>query len=312
MVGPKPSDRTDADAYVFDQWIEQSEWSGEDDDAGKLIALANKYGCAVVVLDDYRIGVIYQKVILDAGLKWLQFDGFASQKMLANWVLSASPAASYDKYERLRERSETLFLLGPKYALLRPEFIEWRPRHRFSENVQKILLTFGGGDDRGATLFCLTALTHFWESIEAVILLRSSNPHLMAIENWLAKNKRLKITVRVDEQEIARRMSEADLALIAGGMTTFEVASMGLPALILQIADNQALNARAWDALGSANFLGNLEEMNGDDLRQSVQILLGDSERRLSMSQAGKSLVDCLGSKRVANILMNREMPEQS
>ena len=219
----------------------------------------------LLVLDDYRVGVIYQKVMLEAGLKWLQFDGFANQKMLANWVLSVSPAASYDRYEPLRERSETLFLLGPKYALLRSEFIEWRPRHRFSENVQKILLTFGGGDDRGATLFCLTALTHFWESIEAVILLRSSNPHLMAIHDWVSQNKRLKINIRVDEPEIARRMNEADLALIAGGMTTFEVASMGLPALILQIADNQALNARAWDALGISQFSG---QFGGDAWRR--------------------------------------------
>jgi UDP-2,4-diacetamido-2,4,6-trideoxy-beta-L-altropyranose hydrolase len=312
MVGPQPSDRTDADAHLFDEWLEQSEWSAAGDDACKLAALANKHGCDVAVLDDYRVDVDYQKVMLDAGLKWLQFDSFASQKMLANWVLSASAAASYDRYEPLRERSETLFLLGPKYALLRSEFIEWKPRHRFSENVQKILLAFGGGDDRGATLFCLTALTHVWESIEAVILLRSSSPHLVAIHNWVSQNKRLKINIRVDEQEIARRMSEADLALIAGGMTTFEVASMGLPALILQIADNQALNARAWDVFGAAKFMGNLEEMHGDDLRQSVQLLLGDSERRLSMSLAGKNLVDCLGSKRVANILMNKDIPVES
>jgi spore coat polysaccharide biosynthesis predicted glycosyltransferase SpsG len=312
MVGPQPSDRTDADAHLFDEWIEQSEWSAAGDDASKLATLANKYGCDVAVLDDYRVDVDYQKVMRDSGLKWLQFDGFASQKMLANWVLSVSPAASYDRYEPLRERPETVFLLGPKYALLRSEFFEWRPRHRFSEKVQKILLTFGGGDDRGATLFCLTALTHFWESIEAVILLRSSNPHLMAVHKWASQNKRLKINIRVDEQEIARCMNGSDLAIIAGGMTTFEVAATGLPALILQIADNQALNARAWDGLGAAKFMGNLENINGDDLRQSVQLLLGDSEQRLSMSQAGKSQVDCLGSKRVANILMDNEMPEES
>ena len=309
MVGPQRSDRTEADAHGFDAWIEQSAWSAAGDDAGKLVTLANKYGCEVAVLDDYRVDSEYQKVMREAGLKWLQFDGFAKQKMLADWVLSVSPAASYDRYEPLRERPETVFLLGPKYALLRPEFMEWRPRHRFSETVRKILLTFGGGDDGGATLFCLKALSHLWESIEALILLRSSNPHVRAIRQWAAQNERLKLDIRVDEPEIARRMSEAELALIAGGMTTFEVASMGVPALILQIADNQALNARAWDELGSANFLGNLEEMHEDDLRQRVQMLVGDAERRLSMSQAGKSLVDGLGGRRVAHILLNKAMP---
>jgi len=312
MVGPPPSERTEADAGVFDAWLEQSEWSTAGDDARTLAALANKYGCGVAVLDDYRVDLDYQKVMLEAGLKWLQFDTFADQKMLADWVLSANAAARHERYEPLRERSETLFLLGPKYALLRSEFIEWKPRHRFSENVQKILLTFGGGDDRGATLFCLTALTHVWESIEAVVLLRSSSPHLMAIHDWVSKNQGLRINIRVDEPEIARRMNEADLALIAGGMTTFEVASMGLPAIILQIADNQALNSRAWDELGAAKFMGSLENVKGDDLRQSVQLLIEDSAQRRSMSEVGKSLVDGLGSKRVANILMNKEMPEES
>lgn len=308
MVGPKIGDYMDTDSYLFDEWIEQSEWSAEGDDASKLVALANKYGFGVAVLDDYRVGFDYQKVMLDAGLKWLQFDGMANQRLLADWVLSASPAATYDRYEPLRERSETLFLLGPKYALLRPEFTEWRSRNRFSEEVQKILLTFGGGDDRGAILFCLTALRHFWESIEAVILLRSSNPHLPAIHNWVSQNQRLKINIRLDDQEIARCMNESDLAIIAGGMTTFEVASMGLPALILQIADNQALNSGAWDALGIAKFLGNLENITVDQLRQSVLWLLRDPEQRLSMSKAGKSLVDGLGGKRVAKILLDNEM----
>ena len=50
MVGPKPSDQTEADADVFEQWIEQSEWSAAGDDAGKLVTLANKYGCGVAGL----------------------------------------------------------------------------------------------------------------------------------------------------------------------------------------------------------------------------------------------------------------------
>jgi UDP-2,4-diacetamido-2,4,6-trideoxy-beta-L-altropyranose hydrolase len=312
MVGPPPRERTEADAGVFDAWLEQSHWSSAGDDARTLAALANKYGCGVAVLDDYRVDLDYQKVMLEAGLKWLQFDTFAGQKMLANWVLSANAAASHERYKPLRERSETLFLLGPKYALLRPEFIEWKPRHRFSENVQKIVLTFGGRDDRGAALFCLTALTHVWESIEAEVLLRNSSPHLMAIQDWVSDNQRLKINIKVDEPEIARCMNEADLALIAGGMTTFEVASMGLPALILPIADNQALNSRAWDGLGAAKLMGSLEKLTADDVRQSVQLLLQDPAQRHSMSEAGKSLVDGLGSRRVANILLNKKMPEES
>jgi UDP-2,4-diacetamido-2,4,6-trideoxy-beta-L-altropyranose hydrolase len=312
MVGPKLCDRTEADAHLFDEWLVESEWSGEGDDAGKLVRLANQYGCGIAVLDDYRVGISFQKVMLDAGLKWLQFDGLARQKMLADWVLSASPAANYDRYEPLRERSETVFLLGPKYALLRPEFHEWRLRNRSSKEVQRILLTFGGGDDRGAILFCLTSLKYLWESVEAVILVGSGNPQLRAIHTWLSQNHGLKINIRLDEREIACRMNEADLAIIAGGMTTFEVASMGLPALIIQLADNQALNSRAWDALGAAKFLGKLDNINKDDLRQSVQLLLENSEHRLWMSKSGKSQVDGFGSIRVANIIINNESPEES
>ena len=158
MVGPKPSDQTDADADVFEQWIEQSEWSAESDDAGKLVTLANKYGGAVVVLDDYRVGIIYQKVILEAGLKWLQFDGRADRPLWADWVVNANPAARQEDYARHLQKPGARALLGPQYAVLRPEFSAVTPRRYEKSKVTEVLVTFGGGDDRGAILFVLQAL----------------------------------------------------------------------------------------------------------------------------------------------------------
>ena len=204
----------------------------------------------------------------------------------------------------LKQRGETRLLLGPAYALLRHEFYEWRPQARFREQIRKILLTFGGGDDRGAILFCLGAMKALEPSIERIVLVSSANPGLSDIMNWVGRNDNSNIKLQVDAPEIARHMAQADLAIIAGGTTTFETATMGLPSLIVQITDNQAPNASAWEQAGVAIDAGPLSNLNKNTLRQRVMEMVNNPGLRWSMADKGRALVDCLGAKRVARSLL--------
>ena len=155
----------------------------------------------------------------------MQFDWAAQQPFLADWVLNSSPAARESDYTKLKQRSETKFLLGPFYALLRTQFRQWRHKATVKDEVRKILLTFGGGDDRGAITFCLEAVKNVCNGIECLILVGSSNPSVSRILNWVKDNKNVNVTISVDEPEVARHMAEADIAITTGGTTTFETAS---------------------------------------------------------------------------------------
>ena len=282
------------------------EWSlTPESDVQDVIRLYQQREMDVAVIDHYRADVEYQQLLYRSGVRWLQFDWSARQPLWADWVLNASPAAEESAYLSLKQRDQTRLLLGPAYAPIRREFRQWRPHVRLRDQVCKILLAFGGGDDRGATVFCLEAIKPLDPAIERVVLVSSVNPRLSDVVDWVGRNNSSNVTLLVDEQEIARYMASADLAIIAGGVTTFETAAMGLPSLIVQLADNQSPNANAWERAGVAIAVGSFGSLRSSVLKYHVSELIKDSEQRNSMANAGRALVDCLGAHRVARALLS-------
>src|SRR5690242_42206 len=127
-------------------------------DAARTAEHCRRLGADCAVIDHYDADEAYQRILLNAGLRWMQFDGSARIPLWADWVVSMSPAAEIDRYRAVQARPQTRFLLGPRYAILREEFLRWSTPRRTKPLASRLLLTFGGGDDRGACLACLEAL----------------------------------------------------------------------------------------------------------------------------------------------------------
>lgn len=291
---------------------ERPDWAGEarelgrelndEDDAAGTVQCCREEGADRLVIDRYAASESYQRALLNAGLPWMQFDGAARAPMWADWVVSMSPAASEAAYRALQRREQTRFLLGPAYAILREEFLEARAPRRVRPAARDVLLSFGGGDDRGACVSCLEAL-HGLANVRMTILTGSFNPRLEAIRGWLREHPALDAALCVDAADIARRMAQADIAITAGGTTTFEAAALGLPSLIIQIAENQRGNAEGWDRLGTAINLGPLQHLDPARLRAELQALAADASRRQQMAHRGQAHVDGRGAERLARAL---------
>jgi UDP-2,4-diacetamido-2,4,6-trideoxy-beta-L-altropyranose hydrolase len=259
-----------------------------------------------LIVDHYQADEAYQLVLRDAGIRWLQFDGTASMPLWADWVVSMSPASDEARYRKLPRRATTRLLLGPRFAILRDEFLQWREPRPVPSQATRLLMTFGGGDDRGACLACLSALPAE-KPLHVTILSGSHNPQVPLIRQWLDRNADVRVRLLLDDAEIARRMAEADIALTAGGTTTFETAMLGLPALIVQIADNQAANARAWQRAGVAVDMGTLEHLDPAILRNKLVDLASDADLRQRMADLGKACVDGHGAERIAGEIYSNE-----
>jgi UDP-2,4-diacetamido-2,4,6-trideoxy-beta-L-altropyranose hydrolase len=274
------------------------------DDAQEVVRFCRSYRIKISIIDHYRGNEDYQTQLYNAQIKWLQFDSCRQKRLWANWVLDPTLTSEQCDYQSARKFADTVFLLGPRYALLRPEFSRLQSETECRQLVKKILLTFGGGDDGGVTVFVLEALRPIDPGIERVVLVSSANPRTADIKNWIQVNSTIATTLRVDEKEIARRMSEADIAITAGGMTTFETAAMGLPTLIVQIADNQRRNAMGWQEKGVAADLGPIDGLDHRKMTRQTADLIGDYGSRQQMSKLGKTLVDCFGARRIARIFL--------
>lgn len=271
-------------------------------DAAQTAEYCHSIGADCAIIDHYQADEAYQLILLKAGLRWMQFDGAARTPLWADWVVSMSPAADVDRYRAMQSRVQTRLLLGPRYAILRDEFLQWHTPRRIKPQASRLLFTFGGGDDRGACLACLDALRQV-DIFEITILSGACNPQVPSIQAWMKQNATHRVCLLLDDTDVARRMAESDIAITAGGTTTFETAMLGLPTLILQIADNQRANAQAWDRMGVAIDLGALDDLNAGRLRDQLVKLAGNPELRKRMSVLGREHVDGLGAGRLAREL---------
>lgn len=276
MVGPDNAYANDEDDRLFDAWIPQV-WDSAEGDASSLVMLTGSYSAKKVVLDDYRVNEEYQLVLRNEGLKWLQFEARTTQPIWADIVLNASPAAKEEDYAAVLRNPETQLLLGPQYAVLRPEFTGIKCRGHSSQ-VKKVIVTFGGGDDRGAILFVLTSLVNaISKELDLIVVSGANNPRNQEIKNWIRLYGQGRVMLKINPPSVATIFAECDLAIMAGGTTTYEAACCGLPMLLMTIADNQHAQAKAWSDIGVAKLVGDYNDIEESDLVDAVVELISDN-----------------------------------
>lgn len=104
---------------------------------------------------------------------------------------------------------------------------------------------------------------------------------------------------------MAALMSAADLAVGAGGSTSWERSCLGLPSLIVELAENQRNIAASLDRAGAALDLGKAETLTNEKLTAALQMLYHDEERRSAMAEQAAAICDGDGTRRVMEVLEN-------
>ncbi|HKP95128.1 MAG TPA: UDP-2,4-diacetamido-2,4,6-trideoxy-beta-L-altropyranose hydrolase [Fibrobacteria bacterium] len=192
-------------------------------------------------------------------------------------------------------------LLGPRFALLRPEFRlpgeEAVPR---DGSLRSVLVFFGGSDPTNEAGKALEGLLRAGgPELRITVVAGGLNPHMAELEKMKAALPGLTVHRQVDF--MARLMREADLAIGAGGTATWERCRMGLPALVAILAENQAEIAAAVAAAGAQRTLGWGRDLGPEDYAAAVRRL--DAETLSEMSRAGMRLVDGKGCERVVRMV---------
>lgn len=304
MVGPDLDYAKPTDHALFDDWIPMPNWLSRSADANKVIDLAEVHQADWLILDDYRIDEPYQFSLRTAGLRWLQFDGNAQKPLWAEIVLVPNLALDENDYAPVLRNPDTNILCGPGYALLRPQFppVTLQPNKR---PVEQVLVTFGGGDDRGAIEFVLTALlSRTPQSLQFTVLSGAYNPRNQALANWIAQHADSRVRLLINPDDVASVFASCDLAIMAGGTSTFEAACCGLPMILISIADNQTRNSENWEQLGAAIYLGAFGSITMSLLAKTVQDILNADDQRRNMAEAGKTTIDGKGSQRIVEALL--------
>jgi len=252
-----------------------------------------------LVLDGYHFDEHYQQSVKMSGYQLLLIDDLAGlQRCHADIVLNQNLHAEQSAYRVCG--SEVSLLLGPRFCLLRREFFKWRGWIRtVSETANKVLITMGGSDPGNITALVLQALQRQEiKSTEAVVALGADNPFETELRA-VAKAAGIQVQLVVDAKEMDQLMAWADIAVSAAGATTWELAFMGLPSLLLKLAENQRPVAERMHAAGAALDLWWPDEIVPELLAGRIASLLADYEQRRRLARCSQELVDGEGADRL-------------
>jgi UDP-2,4-diacetamido-2,4,6-trideoxy-beta-L-altropyranose hydrolase len=274
---------------------------GSADDARETIALARENQASWAVVDGYCFGADYQTALKRAGLKVLFIDDYGhAGRYSANLVLNQNVHAYEGLYSN-RDDS-TRLLLGPRFAMLRREFTEWRGGSReIPAVVRRVLVTMGGSDPDNVTERVVQAILG-GPSLSATVVVGGSNPHLPRLRALVAGAER-DVQLVENVTNMPELMANSDVAISGAGTTSLEMCFLGLPALLIVLADNQRPAAKELDRRGVAIDLGEGGKFQPLTLSPYLTRLANSQDTRKAMSERGRELVDGGGAERVVRAL---------
>ena len=277
------------------------------EDARDVSALARRCHATWIVVDGYRLDSEYQRNLKNAGRKVFLVDDLGQcEHYFADLVLNQNVHASEAMY-RSRE-AYTRLLLGPRFAMLRRDFKPWSKWQReITPNGRRVLVTLGGSDPDNVTATVLEALRAVNISgLEVVAVLGGSNPHIDFLTRLASQSPAIRFFR--DAANMPELMAWADIAVSAAGSTCAEMCLLGLPAILIDLAENQRPVAQELSRKQAAIHLGSSKEVTAAEIGEKVQALLLAAEHRVSLSQRSRELVDGEGVERVRAAIRGEDL----
>ncbi|KGD63459.1 polysaccharide biosynthesis protein [Alcanivorax nanhaiticus] len=262
-----------------------------------------------LVVDHYALDAEWEKLVVERleVEHVLVIDDLANRDHQCDLLVDQNLGRFEDSYKGLIP-SAAICLAGPKYALLRSEFLRWRPvslQYRSEAKLQRIMISLGGVDADNVTSQILTAVAEHggFSGIEFDVVLGERAPHLQQVRE-LQQRLPLKVTVSVNVSNMAERMSHADLVIGAAGGSAWERCCLGVPTALVILAENQRAGAVALSASGAAYLIA-MEEGLSHSLAEWLERMKSDNCEALeAMSRAASQICDGQGLDRVLHHML--------
>src|SRR5581483_4552480 len=214
-----------------------------------LESAASRVGMVdVIVVDSYSLDHAYESAARAIARKVVVFND-APRRHDCDLLVDPSLGRLAGEYRPLLPAGATV-LLGPNYAPLRPEFASARAqalvRRQQTSAIRRIFVSLGLTDLGGISETTVRTLVAMNLPADIDVVISPSAKSRRGLEAMAASNDR--IHVHIDPPDIAARMVEADVAIGAGGTSCWERCCLGLPMVLVTLADNQADNVRALSA----------------------------------------------------------------
>ena len=241
----------------------------QEDDAAGTIQILEKKKIDLLIVDHYALDQIWEKKLRSHTKKLMVIDDLSNRKHECDLLLDQNYSHHKNRYDQLISPS-TIRLLGPDYALIRQEFINNEfVRQHIGENIKRVFIFFGCSDPYNLTTTTLKALTHpklIHLSLDVVI--GSANSFHAEIKNNVERHP--SATLHIQVENIAELMMNADIAIGAGGTTTWERISVGLPSIVVTTAENQVAHIKNLHHDNYLVWIGNADQVNQQTIYKAL------------------------------------------
>ena len=254
-----------------------------------------------LIVDHYALDARWQSRLRPHVGRILAIDDLADRPHVAEVLLDQNYAANQDRYTGLLPRSSRV-LQGPRYAVVSDVYRDARAALSPREGrCARWNVFFGGVDLTNETCKALNAMTASrWREMPVDVVVGAGNPHRAAIDEALRSLPNA--TLHVQVPHLAALFAAADLAVGAGGTSTWERCCLGVPSVLVATATNQMPTLEALAAHDYIDYLGPHERVSVRDYRRAFEVA-DDAQRLHDLSRRCMDLVDGDGAGRVADAM---------
>jgi UDP-2,4-diacetamido-2,4,6-trideoxy-beta-L-altropyranose hydrolase len=252
-----------------------------------------------LIVDNYALDIRWESALRRSARRIASIDDIANRQHDCDVLLDPNFYSDMASRYIGSVPPHCRMLLGPRFALLRPEFGQFhdhvRPR---TGSVKRILVFFGGVDTRNYTGAAIQALAELGiPDVQIDVVIGEMHPAREGIESECL---RLGFSLHVQSGRMAELMAAADLAIGAGGGAAWERCCVGLPTLAICVAENQRRQI-ADAACAGLLYAPDLQEDSSRFVARHVRALIENSALRHAMSRNGMQVVDGCGASRVVS-----------
>ncbi|MCK5373851.1 MAG: UDP-2,4-diacetamido-2,4,6-trideoxy-beta-L-altropyranose hydrolase [Alphaproteobacteria bacterium] len=266
----------------------------------------------LLVIDHYGLDHEYEKQCRKWADKILVIDDFANRTHDCDILIDQTYGRSRLDYTSLTP-DHCKILTGTKYALLRQQFRDARERslaRRLNDfSIKRVLISLGMMNMHNINLKALQALKLFEDiRVQIDVVLSSSASFMDELKNEIAKINKTgfhKVTLHTNIENMPTIMAQANITIGAGGSTSWERCTLGLPAIVIELANNQRKISKELAEAGAIINMGWHENVTAQNIADTLSALSSNPDRLIQISQNAAKICDGSGVERVIKEIQN-------
>tara|TARA_B110000438_G_scaffold175268_1_gene167517 strand:+ start:314 stop:1279 length:966 start_codon:yes stop_codon:yes gene_type:complete len=253
-----------------------------------LIKKRDNTDATLLDIQDTKLSFIHE--IRKQSPKIISFEDQGEGRNLVDLLIDSN--LNSDDSKNIPQKVKTLF--GLSYSVLGPNFeIQHTKKRDFSDNIESLLLTFGGTDPHNITLDLAKQVPN---NIKTTIILGAGFKNEDGLQNFDS------IQIKKNVQDMASMLVNHDAVFCSGGVTLHEAMCLGTPAFVISQALHQENKAKIAEKAGAAINLGRAKSWDENRLTEIFKL---GRQNLQDMSMAGKKCIDGTGLKKVVEAILS-------